>query len=108
MSDNKMPLHRHSIYTLCFECQMWGINMPGNTKCGNCCSNDTATYCEIEDAKQIISDRNKLALAMEAAKALDEVLEERMPIPSPFASDEDIALANKLFEARDKLMDILK
>lgn len=36
--------HRHSIYTKCFDCQMWGINLPDDPKCGNCGSTNTCEY----------------------------------------------------------------
>lgn len=36
--------HRHSIYTRCFDCQMWGINFPDDPKCGNCGSTNTVEY----------------------------------------------------------------
>src|SRR5438132_14265939 len=40
---------KHSIYTHCWECNMWGINFPNDKVCGNCSSEDTTTYYPLED-----------------------------------------------------------
>ncbi len=36
--------HEHSIYTHCWECNKWGINMPNDKTCGNCGSTDITDY----------------------------------------------------------------
>lgn len=41
--------HEHSIYTMCWHCHSWGINLPGNTVCGDCGSDDTTIYYPLKD-----------------------------------------------------------
>lgn len=36
--------HEHSVYTRCSECQSWGINLPGETRCGNCSAEGGVLY----------------------------------------------------------------
>ncbi len=36
--------HEHSVYTRCLECQSWGINLPGETRCGNCSAEGGVLY----------------------------------------------------------------
>jgi len=36
--------HTHSVYTLCLECKSWGINLPGETRCGNCSAESGILY----------------------------------------------------------------
>ena len=36
--------HEHSVYTRCLECQSWGINLPGETRCGNCSAEGCVLY----------------------------------------------------------------
>jgi SMC interacting uncharacterized protein involved in chromosome segregation len=50
----------HSVLTVCNECGGKGVNKPGNTTCGNCLSDDTFTYFEVngvKDAMQLYSDQ---------------------------------------------------
>ena len=56
----------HSVYTLCFECHSWGVNLPLNHQCGNCNSNDTVTYYDTETVSQaILKERNRVVEIVE-------------------------------------------
>lgn len=46
----------HSVYTLCFKCHSWGINLPHNHNCGNCNSTDTTTYYDIDTVTKYVRD----------------------------------------------------
>ena len=34
----------HSVYTICWDCLTWGVNVPNNKTCGNCGSKNTSEY----------------------------------------------------------------
>ena len=36
--------HDHSVYTRCLECKSWGINLPSETRCGNCSAEAGVLY----------------------------------------------------------------
>lgn len=38
----------HSVFTYCKNCKLFGVNLPLNTKCGNCSCADTITYYDSE------------------------------------------------------------
>lgn len=46
--------HKHSVYIWCPECLMMGINMPGESSCGNCLRKNCIEYypCGIPDSKR--------------------------------------------------------
>ena len=48
MSEEKL-YNKNSIYTYCYDCKMFGINIPNNKQCGNCNSNDTILYYSEND-----------------------------------------------------------
>lgn len=52
----------HSVYTLCYECSTWGINLPGNKQCGNCNSMDTMTYYDIETLEALLASQKQTIL----------------------------------------------
>jgi len=61
--------HQASVYTRCHECHIWGINLPGNTRCGNCGGDSTTLYrppCCFDavvrerDAERLYSDAERL------------------------------------------------
>lgn len=59
----------HSVYTRCFVCHSWGVNLPLNHQCGNCNSNETTVYYDIETIAQALAT----ALEEEREKVLSEV-----------------------------------
>ena len=57
MSQEKL-YNKHSVYTHCNECKMFGINLPDDRKCGNCNSEDTNIYYHEEDIDYAVQHRN--------------------------------------------------
>ena len=70
--------HEHSVYTRCLECQSWGINLPGETRCGNCSAEGGVLYvpdCCVraayaEGRKSMVKDLQELFRMCERIKCL--------------------------------------
>ena len=45
---------KHSVLTVCWDCNRNGTNMPKDTECGNCGSNNTIRYYDIDTIREVI------------------------------------------------------
>ncbi len=52
--------NKHSVYTRCNDCLMWGINFPLDYKCGNCYSSNTTPYYDIETIEKYLRPKRKI------------------------------------------------
>lgn len=81
--------HEHSVYTRCSECQSWGINLPGETRCGNCSAEGGVLY---------VPDCCVRAAYAEGRKVAEKDLKELLEISQRLCDDLGEGIADKFRE----------
>lgn len=81
--------NKHSIYTKCFDCGSWGINLLDNKQCGNCNRYDTTFYYSEEDLEFAIKKKET-----SMTNKLPEIRNENPPVISELSEEVKQALEN--------------